>query len=1013
MLLILLALLAGCKRTHYRTLADRDAYAVLEEKNWCAPWMPPGDYSILPHPASRFFDPTPLDDPLLPLPAPQLYCYELPALPQRDPSRFRPDEATAQRDTASALATRLVSHYSAAPQSSFQPDFSRLPAVFPPTNVIQAVAFNTPRPPRVARADWHWQPGNAPSNQLGLPPSESNTRSDERDTQAGNIVLNPILPSNWDTIPFTCLPRVLEFQSIRDEYELTYKQPVSADQLDSAQRLSLEDIVDLAQINSREYQTAKETLYRAALRLSLERFDYQHKFSTNGHSTDSNYTHDRTAGVTVNTLSVPTTFSADKMLVTGGDFLARFANSVLLTFNGPQGFAADIGSDLLFDFSQSVFQRDVRFESLTQADRDVIYAARTLGRFRKTLFTQLADQYYSLLINYRQIEIGAQNYFSVVRTFRQAEAEFNAGLLPRLQVDLIEANVFDGLSALITRCNALEQALDVLKIRIGLPTETPVNLDLTELEQLTLRDELSVTAELIQRVVGRLDAERGNLVMERVVLLSAAQVLAERILSAYDLRERLGQQAPDRSELEHLRSRIQVEVARLRADEARADLDLELNSESPQDPTVFQRTIATVDEIHMLTISQVNYAERIRPEAPDINEFRRRIERVRERTNAIRGQLEQLLAEPPADQTLAEPPADELTAVLRALVAQATQLLNIAAELVRDLDVANGLPATPAAPREQLQQALGTIDRLGIYSQEVVDGIGEGLVTVNIGVDDAMLTALVLQFELMNERGFLADDWRAIKLAGDDLKSVLNLNAGQTIRTPLDLNRPFAFTFDESQTRAALMFDLPVNRRSQRNIFRQSLINYNAGLRQLMQREDSVKLAVRNDLRNLSVGKTQYTISVRSAALAFERLVSTKLEFLVAQTQTARDFSEAQAAYTRSLNDVATDHINYLTDRMQLFLDLELLVLDESGFWQELYDEEFQPEPFYQLPCYALPGYGELPPVWYSKRMKRMLHIPPGTSMIHRQEQPDPQGEAGPVDSDEQLPAPLDPSLGY
>ena len=183
------------------------------------------------------------------------------------------------------------------------------------------------------------------------------------------------------------------------------------------------------------------------------------------------------------------------------------------------------------------------------------------------------------------------------------------------------------------------------------------------------------------------------------------------------------------------------------------------------------------------------------------------------------------------------------------------------------------------------------------------------------------------------------------------------------------------------------MFDLPVNRRAQRNSFRRSLIFYNAGLRQLMQLEDNIKLAVRNDLRNLAIGKTQYSISVRGAALANERLVSTKVEFLVVGTQTARDFSEAQASYTRELNQVATDHINYLTDRMQLFLDLELLVLDENGFWPELYDEEFQPEPFYQLPCYALPGYGELPHVWYSKRIKRMLHIPPGTSMIHREQQ--------------------------
>ena len=67
-------------------------------------------------------------------------------------------------------------------------------------------------------------------------------------------------------------------------------------------------------------------------------------------------------------------------------------------------------------------------------------------------------------------------------------------------------------------------------------------------------------------------------------------------------------------------------------------------------------------------------------------------------------------------------------------------------------------------------------------SRKIYDLIACGLIPVEIEVDDAMMTALVLRFDLMNERGILADDWRQIKLAGDDLRSVLDLNASQTIR---------------------------------------------------------------------------------------------------------------------------------------------------------------------------------------------------------------------------------------
>ena len=56
----------------------------------------------------------------------------------------------------------------------------------------------------------------------------------------------------------------------------------------------------------------------------------------------------------------------------------------------------------------------------------------------------------------------------------------------------------------------------------------------------------------------------------------------------------------------------------------------------------------------------------------------------------------------------------------------------------------------------------------------------------------------------MNQRGILADSWRQIKLAADDLKSILNLSATQTVRTRDNVNRAFDFTLDESTTNLAL-----------------------------------------------------------------------------------------------------------------------------------------------------------------------------------------------------------------
>jgi Arc/MetJ family transcription regulator len=268
----------------------------------------------------------------------------------------------------------------------------------------------------------------------------------------------------------------------------------------------------------------------------------------------------------------------------------------------------------------------------------------------------------------------------------------------------------------------------------------------------------------------------------------------------------------------------------------------------------------------------------------------------------------------------------------------------------------------------------------------MLSGAAAGLAPIKIDVDDAMLTALVQRFDLMNQRGALADAWRTIKLAGDDLKSVLNLRATQTVSTRADVNRPFDFTFDESQSRFALTLDTPVNRRAQRNAFRGSLIDYQAALRDLIGAGDEIKLAIRNDLRQLQLDREQYTIAVASAALAYERVVSTRLQLNLGVADVAtRDFLESQQAYTTSLNAVAALHIGYVVNRIRLFVDLESLEVDENGFWPRLYDEQHQPAPHYQLPPHARPAYGELVPgLWYSRKMKRMLKVPNGQAGVYR-----------------------------
>lgn len=908
--LVMLGLLSGCSRAHYRVATDRNAYGLLAEKSVATPWQVPEGFNILPHPASRFFDPTSIEHPVLPPPAPHLYSYHLPILPSqmREPPRTE-------------LARRL-------------PDVEE---------VIQQVAYLQ------AAAD-------------GAGPCE-----DERQPV-------PVIDRrSWEALPRSGVRRMLEFESVRSEYVKTFESEPPPELIESAERLTLEDIVYLALLNSREYQTQKENLYRSALALSFERYRFMLKFSTSGNGADANYQHSNVDGTSQSSLAAPASARLDKVLATGGDFVAQFANSVVLTFNGPQGFAADLTTSVLFDLTQSVFQRDIRLEALTAAERNVVYAARDYARFRKSLFVQLASQYYSLLVTYRQVEIAAQNYFQLVRAFAEREAELEAGQTSRVQVDQVEQQLLRGRSGLVQVTNSIENAIDALKIRMGLPTESLVNLDLTEIEELTLRDDLAVTGVLIRRTRDdRLLKERLKEAPDRIVLLTSSSVLVERMLRAYELQAQLGGEQVDLLPLQTLDARYQLELARNIVEQLRTELAVEESRDVTSDALLLRRVESLNQALIRLACRQLQLASLLGIDQTAVQELYQQIESWGEQDTDLRMGLEEMIEKREVGR-------------IREFLDRARQLLVVAEGLARGSERLLGVPPVPPTPEERLAETIREVDRLLDDSGRLLAGLGGGLVPVEVAMDDAMLTALVLRLDLMNERGILADDWRRVKLAADELKSILNLQASQFLGSSRDLNAPFGDqTIDTTRTQVSISFDAPLNRRAQRNAYRRALIDYNAGLRSLMQAEDTIKLDIRRGLRNLDLAKDQYEINVASAALAFERVVSTETELrLRVANVSARDFLESQSAYIEALSQVASRHIDYILDRMQLFFDMELMEVDDRGLWNALNDEAYQPQPYYQLPTYALPAYGELPAgVWHSHLIRSMYDVPTGVSTL-------------------------------
>ncbi len=701
--------------------------------------------------------------------------------------------------------------------------------------------------------------------------------------------------------------------------------------------------------------------------LSLERFAYATKFTVRGTTVDTTYTHRRVDGVTVNSLAVPSAFSGDKLMATSGTLVGRFANDVLLTFNGPTGFAADISSEMLFEFTQRIFQRDILLEPLIQSERDLVYAARRFARFRKEFFFDIASTYYTILLTYRQVEIDAQNYFSQVLNFQQARAEVGSEISNAPNVvafNQYEQGVLTANSSLIRQCLKLEDDLDSMKLVLGLPTETPINVDLTELEQLTLRDLIEVNREQSRRWQSRLETLLSkDVAANHADILTASYSLADRLITWFSQRRKADASVAEPIELAQWRAQFRLDAARLDSLEQRQNLrDVQSATPPKQRILVFQRQVDVIESQLALVQRQGQFAARSRVALDQLDTARDEYRRLRREFESLERDLNVALESNPDD------------AVIIGLIDRATSTLAALDTLSQNLD-----DALFGGPVENvdLQETLARSQAMMAFTQDAFQSAGQGLPLIEIGADAAMVTALVQRLDLMDKRGALADRWRDIKIAADELRSRLDLNASQTIGT--DMNRPFSFSTDNANTRLRIAWDLPLNRKRDRNLYRRTLINYNVELRSLQQFEDTIKLNVRRQLRNLEQDRIQYPISVAKAALAEEQVLSTRLQLILGLPGVrAFDLVVAYNDSREALSAMVVGRIGYIVERARFALELEAMMLDDEGFWPQMNDPRYQPQPNGEFPWNAGSAYGDFPSfLKVSHDFRRMLDYPP------------------------------------
>ncbi|MFH0964018.1 MAG: TolC family protein [Planctomycetota bacterium] len=247
-----------------------------------------------------------------------------------------------------------------------------------------------------------------------------------------------------------------------------------------ASPLSLEDAMSIAFLNNRDYQTRKESLYSRALTLTSRRHDFAAIW---GSSLDLSAERD-TANDTSGAVDFGLGFS--RLLANGARFSLGLSSALSQFFTGSPARAASsvISASIVQPLLRNA-GRLVATESLTQAERDVLYELRSFARFQQTFAVSVASEYLRVLERERFVENERLNYENLVESTARIKAFADEGLVPQFQYDQSHQSELSAQNRYVTAKENYESALDNFKITLGISTSVAISLDSNFLTALT------------------------------------------------------------------------------------------------------------------------------------------------------------------------------------------------------------------------------------------------------------------------------------------------------------------------------------------------------------------------------------------------------------------------------------------------------------------------------------------------------------------------------------------------
>ena len=276
-----------------------------------------------------------------------------------------------------------------------------------------------------------------------------------------------------------------------------------------ARVLTLADALDFAVHRNRVYLTRKEVVYLQALALTRTRQQYGPIADGGGSST---FTESQTKAGVNNFVRKSTLLSKGDvglryLMKTGAVLALDLTSDFTRTFTGNVKGLSD--SKAAATLSQPLLRGVgvlAAVEPLRQDERNVLYAIRDFTQYRKNFAVDVTRQYMRTLQAREQARNRYTAYLAGQRNILRDRALAEANMRSQSQLMQLEQGTLSYERTWLTAIRTYEDALDDLKVVLGLPVTERLILDSRELTKLDVSDPRGTMDEMVDTaLITRLD----------------------------------------------------------------------------------------------------------------------------------------------------------------------------------------------------------------------------------------------------------------------------------------------------------------------------------------------------------------------------------------------------------------------------------------------------------------------------------------------------------------------------